>query len=70
MNGIKEPVRPQPAGMQLFDAEGRRLYFTEDERRAFMAAAARPARGQILLRRPALDRLQDLRSPGVDAGRG
>ena len=27
--------------MQLFNAEGRRLYFTEDERRAFMAAAAK-----------------------------
>ncbi len=26
--------------MQLFDAEGRRLYFTEEERRAFVAAAA------------------------------
>src|SRR3954447_11031287 len=25
--------------MQLFDAEGRRLYVTEDERRAFVAAA-------------------------------
>ena len=31
-------------GMQLFDAEGRRLYFTEDERRAFVAAAARAPR--------------------------
>ena len=30
--------------MQLFDAEGPRLYFTEDERRAFMAAAARAPR--------------------------
>jgi integrase/recombinase XerD len=29
-------------GMQLFDADGRRLYFTEDERRAFMAAAKAP----------------------------
>jgi integrase/recombinase XerD len=27
-------------GMQLFDAEGRRLYLTEDERRAFLKAAA------------------------------
>ena len=26
--------------MQLYDAEGRRLYFTEDERRAFVTAAA------------------------------
>jgi site-specific recombinase XerD len=28
--------------MQLFDAEGRRLYFTEEERRAFLAAAKAP----------------------------
>ena len=28
--------------MQLFDAEGRRLYCTEDERRAFVAAAKAP----------------------------
>src|SRR3954452_6395541 len=28
--------------MQLFDAEARRLYVTEDERRAFMAAAKAP----------------------------
>ena len=28
--------------MQLFDAEGRRLYFTEEERRAFVAAAKAP----------------------------
>src|SRR3954467_1025219 len=31
-------------GMQLYDAEGRRLYFTEDERRAFVAAAAKAPR--------------------------
>ena len=30
--------------MSLFDASGRRLYFTEDERRAFLAAAAKAAR--------------------------
>ena len=30
--------------MQLHDAEGRRLYFTEDERRAFVAAAAKAPR--------------------------
>ncbi len=30
--------------MQLFDAEGRRLYFTEEERRAFLAAAAKAPR--------------------------
>ena len=30
--------------MQLFDAEGRRLYFTEEERRAFVAAAAKAPR--------------------------
>src|SRR4051794_27523177 len=30
--------------MQLFDAEGRRLYFTEEERRAFVAAAPKAPR--------------------------
>src|SRR5215207_10956525 len=30
--------------MQLFDAEGRRLYCIEEERRAFLAAAAKPPR--------------------------
>ena len=30
--------------MQLYDAAGRRLYFTEDERRAFQAAAAKAPR--------------------------
>ena len=30
--------------MQLFDAEGRRLYCTEEERRAFVAAAAKAPR--------------------------
>ena len=35
---------PSQQGMQLFDAEGRRLYFTEDERRAFVAAAAKAPR--------------------------
>src|SRR3954468_5209496 len=40
MNGIN---RPQ-TGMPLFDAEGRRLYVTEDERRAFLAAAAKASR--------------------------
>ena len=30
--------------MQLFDAEGRRLYFTEEERHAFVVAAARAPR--------------------------
>src|SRR5215218_1278710 len=30
--------------MQLFDAEGHRLYFTEAERRAFVAAAAKAPR--------------------------
>src|ERR671915_1445941 len=40
MNGLKPP---QP-GMQLYDAEGRRLYFTEDERRAFVTAAAKAPR--------------------------
>lgn len=40
MNGINQPQ----TGMRLFDGEGRRLYFTEDERRAFMAAAAKAPR--------------------------
>src|SRR3954465_13874721 len=40
MNGINQP----PTGMPLFDAEGRRLYVTEDERRAFIAAAAKAPR--------------------------
>src|SRR3712207_312330 len=30
--------------MRLFDAKGRRLYFTEEERRAFVAAAAKATR--------------------------
>jgi len=30
--------------MQLFDTEGRRLYCTEEERRAFVAAAAKAPR--------------------------
>src|SRR3954449_13245735 len=40
MNSINQP----PTGMQLFDAEGRRFYVTEDERRAFIAAAAKAPR--------------------------
>ncbi len=42
MNSIKPA--PGHTGMQLFDAEGRRLYFTEEERRAFMVAAAKAPR--------------------------
>src|SRR3954464_4678664 len=30
--------------MQLYDAEGRRLYFTEDERRAFVSAGSKASR--------------------------
>ena len=30
--------------MQLYDAEGRRLYFTDEERRAFVATAAKAPR--------------------------
>jgi integrase len=37
-------INPPPTGMQLYDAEGRRLYFTEDDRRAFIAAAAKAPR--------------------------
>src|SRR3954452_17180811 len=40
MNSLNQPR----AGMQLYDAEGRRLYFTEDERRAFVTAAAKAPR--------------------------
>src|SRR3954470_18965019 len=40
MNGLNRP----PTGMPLFDAEGHRLYLTEDERRAFIAAAAKAPR--------------------------
>src|SRR4051812_18749909 len=40
MNGLNRP----PTGMPLFDAEGRRLSVTEDERRAFIAAAAKAPR--------------------------
>src|SRR6478736_9467962 len=44
MNGRKAASRPSPQGMQLHDAEGRRLYLTEQERRAFIAAAAQARR--------------------------
>ncbi len=40
VNGINQPQQ----GMQLFDAEGRRLYFTEEKRRAFLAFAAKAPR--------------------------
>src|ERR1044071_1920004 len=40
MNSINQPR----TGMQLYDAEGRRLYLTEDERRAFVAAASKTSR--------------------------
>jgi integrase/recombinase XerD len=43
MNGIKQPQTQSP-GMHLFDAAGRRLYLTEDERRDFMAAAVKASR--------------------------
>ena len=44
MNGRKAASGPSPQGMQLHDAEGRRLYLTEAERRAFSAAAAQARR--------------------------
>src|ERR1051325_1890139 len=44
MNGIKLPSGPSPQGMQLYDPEGRRLSLTEEERRAFVAAAAKAPR--------------------------
>jgi integrase/recombinase XerD len=34
-------INPPQTCMQLYDTEGRRLYFTKDERRAFVAAAAK-----------------------------
>src|SRR3954469_24842193 len=37
-------INRSQTGMQLFDAEGRRFYFAEDERRAFIAAAAKAPR--------------------------
>src|ERR1051325_3195628 len=40
MNSLNQPR----TGMQLYDAEGRRLYLTEDERRAFVTAAAKAPR--------------------------
>jgi len=40
MNCLNQPQ----TGMQLYDAEGRRLYFTDDERRAFVTAAAKAPR--------------------------
>src|SRR3954464_2253821 len=40
MNRLNRP----PTGMQLFDAEGHRFYLTEDERRAFVSAAAKASR--------------------------
>jgi hypothetical protein len=36
---VNDPNPPR-SGMQLHDAEGRRLYLTEAERRAFLQAAA------------------------------
>jgi integrase/recombinase XerD len=44
MNRRKAASGPSPPGMQLHDAEGRRLYLTEQERRAFIAAAAQARR--------------------------
>jgi integrase len=43
MNSL-EPSSSPPAGMRLFDAEGRRLYLTEEERRAFLQTAAEAPR--------------------------
>ena len=44
MNRRKAASAPSPQGMQLHDAEGRRLYLTDEERRAFSAAAAQAPR--------------------------
>lgn len=40
MNGINQPQ----TGMRIFDGEGRRLYFTAEEREAFMRAAGKAPR--------------------------
>jgi hypothetical protein len=37
MNSLNQPQ----TGMQLYDAEGRRLYFTENERRAWLERGTR-----------------------------
>src|SRR4051812_28765379 len=47
MNGPKPPSGPSPQGMQLYDAEGRRLYLSEEERRAFISAAAAKASREV-----------------------
>lgn len=47
MNGPK-PSSGQPAGVRLFDTEGRRLYLTKEERRAFVLAAAAKAPHKVL----------------------
>src|SRR6476661_10988701 len=44
MNRRKAASAPSPQGMQLHDGEGRRLYLTEQERRAFITAAAQARR--------------------------
>ena len=44
MNSLKPLSGQSQQDMQLFDAEGRRLYVTEEERRAFVAAAAKAPR--------------------------
>src|SRR3954451_14148422 len=46
MNGRKAASGQSSQGMQLHDGEGRRLYLTEAERRAFIAAAAQ-ARSEV-----------------------
>jgi hypothetical protein len=59
MNGLKAPQQ----GMQLFEAEGRRLYLTEDERRAFYGRRREGlSRGAHLLWRAARDWVPDFRS--------
>src|SRR3954451_11132812 len=44
MNGRKAASGQSSQGMQLHDGEGRRLYLTDAERRAFVAAAAKAPR--------------------------
>jgi hypothetical protein len=51
MDSINQPR----TGMQLYDAEGRRLYLTEDERRAFITAGAKNVATHNLKPQPPLN---------------
>ena len=52
VKSLEQPLQPPRTGMRLVDTEGRRLYLTDEERRAFVAAAAgapreRPAAPEV-----------------------